>query len=121
MNTESLTVFFPSADINVTKDYYHNILGLPIYKDLGNTVWFDTGYGYVAFVEYSPKRPPASGMCISFNLPTKEDVDDMYDILRGRDVIGLKEPPKKHPQFPVYSFFLSDPDGYTLEYQKTAD
>jgi len=33
-------------------------------------------------------------------------------------IIGLGAPPQKHPRFPVYSFFLSDPNGYTLEYQK---
>lgn len=27
--------------------------------------------------------------------------------------------PAKHPVFPVYSFFLLDPDGYLVEYQKT--
>ncbi len=121
MKTESLIVFFPCNDIERTKDYYQNILGLPIHKDLGNTIWVDTGYGYIGFVEYSPKRPPASGMCISFNLPSEEDVDMMYEILSKRDVIGLKDPPVKHPLFPVYSFFLSDPEGYTLEFQKVTD
>jgi hypothetical protein len=24
----------------------------------------------------------------------------------------------EHPRFPVYSFFLKDPNGYTLEFQK---
>ena len=28
-------------------------------------------------------------------------------------------PPRRHPLFPVYSFFVTDPDGYLVEFQKT--
>ena len=50
MKPESSVIFFPCKDINETKEYYTTVLELPIYKDLGNTVWFDCGYGYLAFV-----------------------------------------------------------------------
>ena len=63
----------------------------------------------------------ATGACISFNLPSKEDVDIMYEVLQTRPVIGLKGAPENYPSFPVYSFFFSDPNGYTLEYQKPTD
>jgi catechol 2,3-dioxygenase-like lactoylglutathione lyase family enzyme len=121
MKPESSVIFFPCKDINETKKYYTTVLELPIYKDLGNTVWFDCGYGYLAFVDYGPDRPLASGQCISFNLPSKESVDAMYRQLLSRPVVGLQDPPAQHPKFPVYSFFLSDPNGYTLEFQKTTD
>ena len=121
MKPESSVIFFPCKDINETKEYYSSVLELPIYKDLGNTVWFDCGYGYLAFVQYGPERAMATGQCISFNLPTIEDVDAMYETLQKRPVIGLKSAPAHHPKFPVYSFFFSDPNGYVLEYQKTTD
>ena len=121
MKPESSVIFFPCRDIEETKLYYMQVLELPVYKDLGHTVWFDCGYGYLAFVQYEPQRPMASGTCISFNLESVEAVDEMYEMLRTRAVCGLKEPPAKHPKFPVYSFFLSDPNGYTLEFQKTTD
>lgn len=121
MIPESSVIFFPCKDINETREYYSAVLELPIYKDLGNTIWFDCGYGYLAFVQYEPERPMTDGQCISFNLPTADDVDDMYKKLQTRPVIGLKGAPAHHPKFPVYSFFFSDPNGYTLEYQKTTD
>ncbi|MBE5971549.1 MAG: VOC family protein [Lachnoclostridium sp.] len=121
MKPESSVIFFPCKDINETKTYYTSVLELPICKDLGNTVWFDCGYGYLAFVQYGPEREMATGQCISFNLPTIEDVDSMYKKLQTRPVIGLKGAPAHHPKFPVYSFFFSDPNGYTLEYQRTTD
>ncbi len=123
MKPESSVIFFPCRDISETKNYYSQVLGLPVYKDLGSTVWFDCGYGYLAFVYYGPERAMASGACISFNLPSVEAVDAMYAALHNPQsgVLGLVEPPAHHPKFPVYSFFLSDPNGYVLEFQKTTD
>ena len=118
MKPESMVLFFPCKNIKETIEYYTTVLELPVYKDLGHTVWFDSGYGYLAFVQYDSDRPMASGECISFNLPITEDVDKMYEVLQSRPVLGLKGAPQKHPRFPVYSFFFSDPNGYTLEYQK---
>lgn len=121
MKPESGVVFFPCRDILETKEYYSEILGLPIYKDLGNSVWFDCGYGYVAFVYYGPERAMASGQCISFNLESIDAVDEAYSVLAERGALGIKNPPAHHKVFPVYSFFFTDPNGYMLECQKTTD
>ena len=121
MRPESNVIFFPCKNLQETIEYYTTVLELPVYKKLNDLVWFDTGYGYLAFVQYDADRPMATGACISFNLPTCEDVDSMYQVVQTRPVIGLKGAPEKHPRFPVYSFFFSDPNGYTLEYQKPLD
>ena len=121
MKPESSVIFFPCKDIQETIEYYTTVMELPIYKNLGDLVWFDCGRGYLAFVQYGADRPMATGECISFNLPSIEAVDDMYEKLRTRPVIGLKGAPAHHPRFPVYSFFFSDPNGYTLEFQKPTD
>ena len=121
MKPESSVIFFPCRNLEETIEYYAGVLEFPIYKKLDGLVWFDCGYGYLAFVQYSDDRPMASGQCISFNLPAMKDVDDMYEKLQNRPVIGLKGKPAHHPRFPVYSFFFSDPNGYLLEFQKTTD
>lgn len=121
MKPVSNVIFFPCLNMEETKKYYTEILELSVYKDLGHTVWFDSGYGYLAFVEYDPPRKMASGACISFNMESMAAVDAAYEKLLRKKAIGLKEPPRQHPSFPVYSFFLSDPNGYLLEYQKTLD
>jgi len=121
MRPESSVMFYPCKNLKDTIEYYTTVLELPVYKQVNNLVWFDCSYGYLAFVEYTNDRPMATGECISFNLPSTEDVDTMYAQLQSRPVIGLKGPPAYHPNFPVYSFFFSDPNGYTLEYQKPVD
>lgn len=118
---ESSVIFFPCRSIPETTAYYRDVLGLPVYKALEGCVWLDCVHGYLAFCDYGPDRPMATGACISFNLPSTAAVDAMYEQLRRRPVIGLGDRPAHHPRFPVYSFFLSDPNGYTLEYQKTTD
>lgn len=118
---ESSVIFFPCRSISETTAYYRDVLGMPLYKDLDGCIWLDCGRGYLAFCDYGPDRPMAAGACISFNLPSTAAVDAMYERLRTRPVIGLGKRPAHHPRFPVYSFFLSDPNGYTLEYQKTTD
>ncbi len=118
---ESLVVFFPCRDMAETRAYYEGVLGFKAYKDLGASVWYDCGAGYIGFVDYGPERAMAQGACISFNLESTGAVDVMYKKLKKLPVIGLKNAPQTHPKFPVYSFFLSDPNGYTLEFQKTLD
>ena len=51
MKPESMVLFFPCKNIKETIEYYTTVLELPVYKDLGHTVWFDSGYGYLAFVQ----------------------------------------------------------------------
>ena len=121
MKPESSVIFFPCRDLQETIDYYTTVLELPVYKRTGDLVWFDCTGGYLAFVDYKSDRPMATGQCISFNLPSVEAVDAMYQTIQTRPVIGLKGAPCYHPRFPFYSFFFSDPNGYTLEYQKPID
>lgn len=121
MKPESSVIFFPCKDLEETIAYYNGVLELPVYKKLSNLVWFDCGYGYLAFVQYKPGHPMATGECISFNMPSTEAVDAMYEKLKARGAIGLDKPPVHNAYFPVYSFFFSDPNGYTLEYQKPTD
>ena len=117
MRPESSVIFFPCRDLQETIDYYTTVLELPVYKKHDDLVWFDCTSGYLAFVQYKPGHPMATGECISFNLPSIEAVDAMYEALKTRPAIGLKNPPAHNAHFPVYSFFFSDPNGYTLEYQ----
>ena len=121
MKPESSVVFFPCNDIEETVNYYTNVLGLSVYKRQKDTVWIDCGYGYIAFVEYADNRPMAQGQCISFNMASVDEVKAMYALLLSRGAMGLKSVPQKHPRFPVYSFFLTDPNGYMLEFQKVLE
>lgn len=115
---ESSVIFLPCRDLQATKDFYSRVLGLSIYQQTGGNLIFDTNYGYLGFVQYYDGRPLATGVCISFNCASRQQVDARYDELKALPECGVQAPPVHHAKFPVYSFFFTDPNGYTLEFQK---
>ena len=119
----SSVLFLPCTDIRKTLHFYHEVLHLPIaQKQSDNLYIFDTGYGYWGFCQYKDHRKPLSGpqgVCLSLNLPDNEGVLKMYEQLK--DLCPVYKKPAVHPDFPVYSFFLQDPDGYLVEFQKIND
>ena len=120
MNAKSSIVFLPVSDITKTYHFYHEILGLEVYEKQRESLYiFDTGYGYWGFCQYDDRRKPLSGekgVCLSLNLDSNEEVLERYEQLK--DKVTIFKQPAMHPVFPVYSFFISDPDGYLVEYQK---
>ena len=121
MKPGTSVVFLPCSDILKTTLFYHDILKLPIAEKQGDhLVIFDTGYGCWGFCEYADGRPPLSGpqgVCLSVNLKDEDAVREAFE--RLKDQCEVWKAPAKQPVFPVYSFFLLDPDGYLVEYQKT--
>ena len=116
-------VFLPCADIRRTAAFYHGLLGLPVAQTQGDNLYiFDTGYGFWGFCQYADGRPPLSGpkgVCLSLNLESRDAVAAAYARLKGR--CRIHKAPAQHPDFPVYSFFALDPDGYLVEFQKLND
>ena len=119
MPVTSSVIFLPVTDINKTYEFYANVLKLQVHQKQGSNLYiFDTGYGYWGFCQYDDGRKPLSGpkgVCLSLNLDNNEEVLEKYNELCDKCEV-IKEP-EKHPKFPVYSFFIKDPDGYMVEYQ----
>lgn len=113
---ESMVVFYPCLDIVKTTQFYTEIIGLKLFQDQGSAKIFDTGYGYLGFCEYDD-HVLATKTCISFNLKETSDVDKTYQKIK-KLLPGPLTPPQRHPKFAVYSFFIQDPNGYNIEFQK---
>ena len=113
-------VFLPCTEIGRTVHFYRDVLGLPAAQQQGDSLWiFDTGYGYWGFCQYGDGRPLLSGpqgVCLSINLQETDDVLARYAALK--DSVPVYRTPAWHPRFPVFSFFVLDPDGYLVEFQK---
>lgn len=121
MAIESSVVFLPVTDIEQTTQFYRDVIGLSVVQEQvgGSCRIFDTGYGYLGFCQYQDKRPVLGGpkgVCLSFNCHDKADVDAQYQKYHSAGLAS--EPPGKVDPFPVYSFFMEDPDGYKVEFQK---
>lgn len=122
MIPDSSVVFLPCSDIRKTVSFYRDILHLHVAEKQNDNLYiFDTGYGYWGFCQYVDGRKPLSGpqgVCLSLNLASEEEVLEAYE--RLKDSCTIYKEPSNHPDFPVFSFFLLDPDGYLVEYQKAA-
>lgn len=121
MKSGTGVVFLPCSDIRETERFYHGILGFPVVeRQSEDLLVFDTGYGYWGFCRYADGRAPLSGpggVCLSVNLESEEAVSAAFEKIRG--LCPVYREPAWHPRFPVFSFFVLDPDGYLVEFQKT--
>lgn len=118
---ENSVVFLPVSDIEQTTHFYRDIIGLPVVQEQSGGICriFDTHYGYWGFCQYPDHRPALSGpvgACLSLNCHDEADVNRFYDKIISMG-IRTKTVPERQKNFPVYAFFLEDPDHYKVEFQ----
>ena len=78
---------------------------------------FHAKQGYFAFVAYGDGEIPRKHLCLSLNCIDRDSVNAEYQRICALG-IQPQSAPAQHPSQPVYSFFLEDPNGYTVEFQK---
>lgn len=121
MGIENSVVFLPVTDIEKTTKFYTEVVGLKKVQEQSGGICriFDTGYGYLGFCQYPDDRPILGGpvgVCLSFNCHDEEDVKRQYERIIGSGYETNCQP-KYMENFPVFGFFMSDPDGYKVEFQ----
>ena len=110
--------FLHSSNLEDTRHFYLEILGLDLARDQGTCLIFKiTETAYLGFCEHIV--PIQAGRRIILTLVT-EDVDLWYERLEKKNV-EMMGAPKANPKYQIYHFFLKDPDGYTIEIQKFDD
>jgi len=105
--------FYRVKDIEKTRHFYSEVLGLLLYKDQGKCLIFDTGQGKLGFCTHFPDEISKSS-CITFVYESKEAVDAVFEVLKTDKVI---EVPSTNEYFKIYHFFVNDPNGLKLEFQ----
>lgn len=112
--TQQLT-FLHTNDLDETRKFYTEVLGLPLVRDQGICHIFRvTETAFLGFCEHI--EPMLAGRKVILTL-VSDDVDVWYDVLthRGVEMMG---PPEASPKFQIYHFFFKDPNGYWIEIQK---
>lgn len=116
----STLCFYPCADIDRTAHFYTEIIGLNVAMKEENQCVLNANSGNIGFVNYGDGIMASGHICISFNCKDRNAVDAQYQRIKKMGY-PVRTTPAKHPKFPVYSFFLEDPNGYTVEFQKIDD
>ena len=107
--------FLHTNNLEATRQFYNQILGLPVVRDQGTCLIFQAAENaYIGFCEHI--EPISTGRRVILTLVT-DDVDEWYQVLKER-AAPLMDAPKANPQFQIYHFFLTDPDGYWVEIQQ---
>ncbi len=118
MQWDGLVAFLPTDDLQATHKFYHDTLGMPLYKDQGKCRIYQVGVdSYVGFCTHFAGSPP-EGMIITL---LTDEVDEVYEQLAAREDISVEHPPSDNPDFNIYHFFARDPNGYKVEIQKFLD
>jgi len=115
-------VFLSYESLAPGERFYEEILGFSLVEDQGwAKVYRIHGSSYVGIVE--SKRASISGAQGEGTLLSivVEDVDAWYEELKGEPSIKILNAPCRVGELPVYSFFLKDPAGYSVEIQAFTD
>jgi predicted enzyme related to lactoylglutathione lyase len=114
--------FLTYENLEAGDHFYRVVLGLPLIEDQGwARVYRIHGSAHVGIVESRRGQitePVGSGALISIVV---EDVDAWYEHLKDEPSIEIAGPPSMVADIPVYSFFLKDPAGYSIEIQAFTD
>jgi hypothetical protein len=105
-------VFCYTKDLKVVDGFYQQQLGATLWLDQGTCrIYHKDGFMF-AFCEH-PGSPPDNHM-LTFFYPEHAAVDREYQRLSKLAIA----PPQYNQRYDVYHFFIKDPDGRVVEFQK---
>lgn len=112
----NLNTWVYTDDLEASARFYGDVLGLELDRDAGAARIYRAGPGALigvctAFADRVVE--PKGGMITLLS----DDVDGWYRDLLAKGA-RLQGPPEKLERFGIYSFFVEDPAGYTVEIQK---
>ena len=107
--------FLGTNDLIKTHEFYNEILGLELIKDQKVCkIYKITDQSSIGFCEHIKPTVKEKSPIITFLC---DSVDDTYETLKDK-AITITDAPKINEKFNIYHFFVKDPNGYTLEFQK---
>lgn len=108
--------FLRVADLERSHDFYGLGLGLPLVLDQGGCRIYRLNAD--AFIGVCLRDDPGStGVVVTI---VADDVDAWYERF-GAAGAGVDGPPRENPEYRIYHFFATDPDGHLLEVQRFWD
>lgn len=117
MDINKQIIFLPTNDLRTTTHFYSNLLNLEIFLDQGDCVIFKTcENGYIGFCE-RPLRIIEGKIILTFIV---ENVDLVYEYILSIGIYKASQP-TTNIKYRIYHFFITDPNGYLIEFQNFLD
>lgn len=113
--------FLYAQDAPACWDFYQHMLGLPLAQDQGRVRIYEVAGGraflgvcHASGPRAGPDTRAEGGVCFTF---VTQDVDGWYHFLIGKGLV-VPRPPEHSARWGIYHFFLHDPAGNLLEFQR---
>lgn len=107
--------FLRAENLEETKAFYTEVLGLPLVRDQGTCLIFGVNKdAFLGFCSHIDKMPVGRNIILTL---VSDDVDEWYEWIKSKKTEHL-EPPQYNQKFQIYHFFLKDPNGYWIEIQR---
>ncbi len=107
--------FLYTDDLQATRAFYQNVLGMPLVLDQGVCLIFRTASGaYLGFCQHLQAVEFSSGVIVTL---VSDEVEAWYGFLEQQGVL-IDKPPSYNEKFNIFHFFLRDPNGYLIEIQR---
>lgn len=112
-------VALPVNNIEESKKFYCDILGLEFQEKYGNSLFLKAGNDILALLEnpssekINPQGKGKKNAHFGFYAPSREKVTEFAEHLRQHDIVIIEGPYDRSDGCGVY---FMDPNGYTLEY-----
>lgn len=110
--------FLYCEDLANTAPFYEDVLGFELAVDQGSCrIYHITGRD--AYVGLCERAEPREKDGVIFTLVT-QDVDGWYEQITSRG-ITCEYAPRMNETYGIYHFFVKDPNGYLIEFQRFAE
>jgi predicted enzyme related to lactoylglutathione lyase len=105
-----------TQELDSTAEFYADVLGLECIRDEGDARIFATAVSAAIGVcsAFANRVVEPKGGMISI---VTDDVDAWYRRITEKGV-AVAGPPHRLEQFGIYTFFVTDPNGYVIEFQQ---
>jgi len=112
--------FLRVGDLEVSAAFYEEGLGLELVLDQGGCRIYEAGKNaYLGICRLNDPGPVGQESGVIYTLVV-EDVDGWHRYLVEHGLEPEAEP-QLNQEYGIYHFFLRDPDGYLLEFQRFQD
>ncbi len=109
--------FLYCEDLAGTVPFYEDVLGFELAVDQGSCrIYHITGR--TAYIGLCERAEPREKDGVIFTLVT-QDVDGWYEHITSRG-IRCEYAPRMNETYGIYHFFVKDPNGYLIEFQRFA-
>ena len=117
--TDAQITWSYSYDLDAASAFYGQLLQLTLVMERGGCrIYRVTDGAFLGVCAANERRiVEPKGTLVTF---VTDEVDRWYERLSAADVL-TDGPPRALPQYGIYAFFATGPDGYQIEFQRFDD